>query len=110
MDFSKLPKIGQKGQAMNLAGLALSFVLALIIFIIGIVLAGQTYEQAEPQLDSISDANVSAAVNNAAINSFEGLDTFGGFWSLIALAIVLVFILGIVFAGLGGFVGGGRGL
>lgn len=84
--------------------------IAVLVLVFVGVLAGQTWEQTEADIDAISNTTVSGHIKEAAINGFDALEQTGAYLPLIVLALVIGVVLSVVlgFMSFGG--GGGRAL
>ena len=106
----------EKGQVMGsmqaIIALVLFFGVAVILYIFTGVIAGQTYELTESDIDAISNDTIKNNIKDGIIKGFEGYKQLGNYMPLLVLAlilgVILAVLLGIVaFTGVG--FGGGRG-
>ena len=101
-----------QGAVSNIIFLIVGIGVAVLILIFVGVLAGQTYNLTESQIDNISDATIQASVKNSIISGFSALEQTGTFLPIIVLAVVIALVLSLIlgflaFGNLGGM-GGGR--
>lgn len=85
----------------------------LVLTFVG-VLAGQTYELVQDDIDAISDQNIQDSIENSIESGFEALETTGNYLPIIVIALVMFMLLGIIVGvlmprgfGTGGGMGGG---
>jgi len=88
-------------------------VATLVLIFVG-VLGGQVYNQAEPDIDNISDATIKASIKTSITSGFKALETSGNYLPTVVLAVIIFVVLGLVtalqFAGnQGGYGRGGYG-
>lgn len=107
----------KEGVTQNINGMIALFVglgvISIVIIFLG-ALGGQTYNQAQPQIDAITDENVKAYVKSAITSGFQAQSTGAGYLPLMVGAIILVVIIGLLVAvsanNQGGYGGGGGAL
>lgn len=106
----------EKGQVMGsmqaIIALVLFFGVAVILYIFTGVIAGQTYELTESDIDAITNTTIKGNIKEGIAKGFEGYKQLGNYMPLLVLAlilgVILAVLLGIVaFTGVG--FGGGRG-
>jgi hypothetical protein len=91
-------------------------VATLVLIFVG-VLGGQVYNQAETDIDNISDATIKASIKGGITSGFEALETSGDYLPTVVLAVIIFVVLGLVTAlqfanapmGGGRYGGGGYG-
>lgn len=107
----------KEGVLGNINGMITLFVglgvISIVIVFLG-ALGGQTYNQAQPQIDAISDANIKANVKSAISSGFQAQATGAGYLPLLVGAIILIVVIGLLVSvsagGQGGYQGGGGAL
>jgi len=85
---NKMKTMNKKGQIGNLAPAIISLVLAAVILILGLVM-----------LQEVRDTNIMTAGDEAykATNeTLTGMGTFGDFWEIIVLAVVITVVIGLL--------------
>ena len=106
----------EKGQVMGsmqaIIALVLFFGVAVILYVFTGVIAGQTYELTESDIDAIGNNTTRDNIKGGIVKAFEGYKQLGNYMPLLVLAlilgVILAVLLGIVaFTGVG--FGGGRG-
>ena len=103
----------KKGQVANAAiGSIIALVVGvgivtIVIIFIG-VLGGQTYTLSAANLATISDADISGAINASILSGFTTLETTSSYVPLIVLAVIIFIVLTLVL-GFTSFSGGGVG-
>ena len=108
MDFEKYKKQGFAGEVVgSIVMLIVGLGVATLVLIFTSVLGGQTYQLVEGKIDAISNETVKANIKSAAIAGFEAQKQTGEYLPLIALAVVIFMVLGLVlsmtnFSGMGG--------
>lgn len=109
----KTEQYTKKGQIANAAiGSIISLVVgvgivAIVIIFIG-VLGGQTYTLSETNLASITNQDISTAINDSILSGFTTLQTTSSYVPLIVLAVIIFIVLTLVL-GFTSFSGGGMG-
>jgi hypothetical protein len=107
----------KEGVVGNINGMITLFVglgvISIVIVFLG-ALGGQTYNQAQPQIDAITDANIKANVKSAIASGFQAQATGAGYLPLLVGAIILIVVIGLLVSvsagGQGGGYGGGQAL
>lgn len=108
-----MKKMNRKGQMVGVGSIIALIVgagVASLVLIIVSVLAGQTFQIAEPQITAITNSTIESKVRQSATSGFDALVTTGNYMPLIILAFVAFMVLGLVLSYQvfsGG--GGGRG-
>lgn len=100
---------GQAGGAVtNIVALIVGMGVAVLLLIFVGALGGQTYNLVEPDIDNISDADIKASIKAGIKSSFSALEQTGGYLPIVALAVIIFLVLGLVlgFGAIG--TGGGR--
>lgn len=100
------------GSMQAIIALVLFFGVAVILYIFTGVIAGQTYQLTEADINAISNNTTRDNIKEGIIKGFEGYKQLGNYMPLLVLAlilgVILAVLLGIVaFTGVG--FGGGRG-
>ena len=90
-------KEGQSSGAVgNIIVLIVGIGVSVLVLIFVGALGGQTYNLVEPDIDAISNINVSDPVKNSIISGFSALETTGGYLPIVVLAVVIALVLGLV--------------
>jgi len=76
-----------------------------LVFIFGGVLGGSAYQNTESDINSINNSTIKGYIQDAIGASFKGLKTTGNYIPIIALAVIISLILGLVL-GITGAAGG----
>lgn len=95
----KMRKMNKKGQAMGVGAVIALIVgagVSSLVLIIVSVLAGQTFQIAEPQIVAITNSTIEGKVRQSATAGFDALVTTGNYMPLIILAFVAFMVLGLV--------------
>jgi len=99
------------GAMQGIVTLVLLFGIAVILYVFVGVIAGQTYELTESDIDAISNSTISGNIKGGIVKGFEGYKQLGNYMPLLILALILGVILAVLlsivaFTGVGV---GGRG-
>jgi len=82
----------KKGQVGNLAPAIISLVLAAVILVLGLVISQELRDTQTAGTEAYQSANA----------TLVGLGTFGDFWEIIVLAIVITVVIGLLLTVFGG--------
>jgi hypothetical protein len=110
MDESKM-KYFKKGQvvAVNaIITLIIGFGVSTLILIFVGVLGGQTYQLTQAQIGNITNTSIRTNIQNSIMYAFQSQQTIGQYMPLIALAVIIFIILGLILSLT--VLGGGRGM
>ena len=87
-------------------------VIVLVFIFVG-VLGGSAYQNTESDISSISNATIKGYVQDSIASAFKGLKTTGNYIPIMALAVIITLILGLVLGTVGmtglGVAGQGQG-
>jgi flagellar biosynthesis protein FlhB len=109
MEFEKYKKKGQTmGSVGAIIGLITGIGVSVMVLIFVGVLAGQTYQMSEANIDAITNTTIRSHVKGSIISGFSALETTGDYLPIIVLAVIIAIVLSLVL-GLTAFSGGGRG-
>ena len=125
----KLRNLRQDNKAQTAAAvmsvilLIVGFAVAGLLFTFTQVLGGQTYELVEDDIDAITNETIKEAIKGGIISNFEAQRQIGDYMPIIALAIIITIVIGLIIGGIaskfmgpggmggmgGGYGGGGYG-
>jgi len=99
--------------------LIVGFAVAGLLFTFTQVLGGQTYELVEDDIDAITNTTIKDSIKAGIISNFEAQEQIGNYMPIIALAIIITIIIGLIIGGIasrfmgptamGGYGSGGYG-
>lgn len=88
--------LNQKGIIGDLMPMALGITGVIIVVIVGVLIATQTYTVASEDLDALTNEDVNAAAQAAVLGGFESFETFGDFLPIVVIVAIAAIILGLL--------------
>ena len=104
--LSKLRSLKQDNKAQTAAAvmsvilLIVGFAVAGLLFTFTQVLGGQTYELVEDDIDSISNTTIQESIKAGIVSNFEAQQQIGDYMPIIALAIIITIVIGLIIGGI----------
>ena len=93
---------GAVGESINaLITLFVGLGVVVLVIILVSVIGAKTYSITQADITAITEAGIKSDVNSAIVNSFGALGDTAGFIPLVALAVVMFLVLGLVLGSLG---------
>lgn len=90
----------KKGQVEQDVGAIITLIMgvgiAVLMLIFVGVLGGQVYSQTAEDINDITDATIRGHVTASIQSGFEGLELTGGYLPIVALAVIIFIVLGLV--------------
>ena len=80
--------------------LIVGFAVAGLLFTFTQVLGGQTYQLVEDDIDAISNATIKASIKSGIASNFEAQKQIGDYMPIIALAIIITIVIGLIIGGI----------
>ena len=80
--------------------LVVGFAVAGLLFTFTQVLGGQTYELVEDDIDAITNTTIKASIKAGVLSNFEAQEQIGNYMPIIALAIIITIVIGLIIGGI----------
>lgn len=80
--------------------LIVGFAVAGLLFTFTQVLGGQTYNLVESDIDAISNTTIKNAIKAGIVSNFEAQRQIGDYMPIIALAIIITIVIGLIIGGI----------
>lgn len=105
----KVEETGQMGAINMLVGVAATVIVVIILVVLGLAIAGQSYVQVQDEYSEIDDSNITSSITAANQGVFDLADLTVGYMPILVLAVIggvaLTAVLG--FLAIRGVDGGG---
>jgi len=85
---------------MSVILLIVGFAVAGLLFTFTTVLGGQTYELVESDIDAITNTTIKDSIKAGIISNFEAQQQIGDYMPIIALAIIITIVIGLIIGGI----------
>lgn len=85
---------------MSVILLIVGFAVAGLLFTFTQVLGGQTYELVEDDIDGITNTTIQNSIKAGIISNFEAQQQIGDYMPIIALAIIITIVIGLIVGGI----------
>ena len=84
----KSEETGQMGAIDMLVGVSATVIVVIILIVLGLAIAGQSYVQVQDEYSEIGDANISASIDAANEGVFDLADLTVGYMPILVLAVI----------------------
>lgn len=71
----------------NMMDTIFGLVMLIVVAVIGLVVATQSYQLNQSSFDSVSDVNIKTAAKNSVINAFEAMETGTDFTKIVIIGL-----------------------
>lgn len=98
--FRDNDKANTAAAVMSVILLIVGFAVAGLLFTFTMVLGGQTFELVEDDIDAITNTTIKDAIKAGIISNFEAQQQIGDYMPIIALAIIITIVIGLIIGGI----------
>lgn len=99
-EFVRNKNANTAAAVMSVILLIVGFAVAGLLFTFTQVLGGQTYELVEDDIDGISNETIKNSIKAGIVSNFEAQQQIGDYMPIIALAIIITIVIGLIIGGI----------
>lgn len=99
-EFLKNKEANTAAAVMSVILLIVGFAVAGLLFTFTMVLGGQTFELVEDDIDAITNDTIKDSIKAGIVSNFEAQQQIGDYMPIIALAIIITIVIGLIIGGI----------